>query len=354
MRASGRLRSPRLLIAALVCGSFAIQACGHDRHDDPANAPSVAPAPDDAHAQAIRASFTAASRFAPFFAPTGEPLDGFDVVRPPAVDAPERSCLQGSTLAYRVELANGTTAIHPTAALSSQRDPLPEGVLVDERLDWPDDTERRVFPVDGGYLVALTAHDRAGEVWFVAPNTAPKMILAGSIVDLVNTPAGWVAAVGQGYITSEHGALFLLAPGPKGLEARRLANLGEVPRAVFADRDGTVLIVTPRALLRLDPAAADPFPQLVHRGQWLALRPTSVVREASGTIYLGIRHGVVRLVPSGIGYREDWLLPRACPETAADACSCLGRNGDRDAVARRVDAGKDRRAAGAQGGPSAP
>lgn len=239
-----------------------------------------------------------------------------------------------------MDLANGTASIHPTAALGTRRDPLPAAAEGDERLEWPFGTNRRVVPLERGDLVALSAADRAGEIWFVPPGGPPRMVLAGTLVDVVVTPAGPVAAVGQGYVTSEHGALYLLAPAEDGLEARRLADLGEVPRALFAEAGGTILVVTPRALLRLDPAARDPFPRLVHRGQWLALRPTSVVREADGTVYLGIRHAVVRLVPTAAGYREDWLLPRACPDEAGEACACLARAGATadDAVARALPA----------------
>jgi hypothetical protein len=43
------------------------------------------------------------------------------------------------------------------------------------------------------------------------------------------------------------------------------------------------------------------------------LYPNSMVKVADGTLYVGLRHFVARLIPDASGYREEVLLPAGRP-----------------------------------------
>src|SRR5262249_13572428 len=67
--------------------------------------------------------------------------------------------------------------------------------------------------------------------------------------------------------------------------------------------------------------------EVLHRNPvWAYTYPTHVARDRSGTLYLGMRSAVARLVPSSLGYREDWLVPKACRRRGAGdsarGCGC--------------------------------
>jgi hypothetical protein len=66
----------------------------------------------------------------------------------------------------------------------------------------------------------------------------------------------------------------------------------------------------------------------LHRavGEWATLLPRSMARAPDGTLFIGIRHAVVRLTPDVAGkYKEEWLVLPECRTTHVKdlACECL-------------------------------
>ena len=60
----------------------------------------------------------------------------------------------------------------------------------------------------------------------------------------------------------------------------------------------------------------------LHRGRYRRLEPDSIVRDAGGRIFIGMRHLVARLTPARRGFHEDWLVPPWCANVDPDSCAC--------------------------------
>jgi hypothetical protein len=104
-----------------------------------------------------------------------------------------------------------------------------------------------------------------------------------------------------------------------------LVNLREAPVAYTALGGDSVLILT---TARLQLLRGSSELSVWHRNpMWPYLYAGSLVRDASGALYVGMRHAVVRLTPTDTGWREEWLIPAACRtmRPAGDyGCTCSG------------------------------
>lgn len=92
-----------------------------------------------------------------------------------------------------------------------------------------------------------------------------------------------------------------------------LFDLGHAPQAAAKDTDGSVVVATTKRLLRIIPASkktvvildkafwGEPF--------WGELYPNSMVIIPSGTIFVGLRHGIAKIEKNGKFYKVLWALP---------------------------------------------
>ena len=88
--------------------------------------------------------------------------------------------------------------------------------------------------------------------------------------------------------------------------AAKWADLKDAPRVGLVEPDGSILIATIKRLIRVHPDKSEEV--LVSDAFWWALYPNSIVRTSAGDIYLGMRHGIVRL-KAGVAGKTEWLLP---------------------------------------------
>jgi hypothetical protein len=103
-----------------------------------------------------------------------------------------------------------------------------------------------------------------------------------------------------------------------------LVDLGESPHAFALAPDGSVVLVTSTKIHRIKSPGVI---ETIHNAAYSLLYPTSVVALRSGEIYVGMRHFVTRLTPTGSSYEEEWLVPTDCLSFVEQdyRCGCLGR-----------------------------
>jgi hypothetical protein len=157
-----------------------------------------------------------------------------------------------------------------------------------------------------GVLVGYNSGEFGGELsWFDREGHLKQTIADDNIIRILNTSDGILALAGLAHLTIDTGSVLKLTQLADKWSATR-TELPGAPRAARTLPDGSNFVVTTQHLIRLD---AGPRVAVLHRGRWRGLYPNSLVRDDDGTFYIGIRHFVVRLQPSGSGYQEDWLVP---------------------------------------------
>ena len=87
-----------------------------------------------------------------------------------------------------------------------------------------------------------------------------------------------------------------------------LLDLGYAPEVAVKDIDSSLIVVTNEQLLRVIPTSKKTEVLLDHVF-WSWLYPNSIVIAPSGTIYVGMRHGIAKVEKEKTLYKTSWLLP---------------------------------------------
>ncbi|WP_145270544.1 SMP-30/gluconolactonase/LRE family protein [Tautonia plasticadhaerens] len=164
--------------------------------------------------------------------------------------------------------------------------------------------------VADGWVVAFNGGEfGAGLWWFSADGTDRYRIAEAWVEGFIRTAPGLFALEGLAHGDVNRGRLLRIArePGSRW-SAEEIVDLGQLPQAATLDTDGTLLVVTFDRLLRVDPSRAE-IEILLDQAFWHWLDPNSIVVAPSGTICLGMRHGVARVEMTAEGRRVRWLLP---------------------------------------------
>ena len=134
------------------------------------------------------------------------------------------------------------------------------------------------------------------------------------------------AIVGLAHLSLDSGELLYLAPVGGRWKARTVLDLQSAPAAMVRVTNDTLLVLTSDSLLAvsLDPSRPTRH-ALVGNAVWSATYGSTLVRDRTGVLYIGMRSAVGRLRPDSQGFREDWLVPDHCRVRVLgrdDECSC--------------------------------
>ncbi|QWP75739.1 hypothetical protein J5226_19330 [Lysobacter sp. K5869] len=100
----------------------------------------------------------------------------------------------------------------------------------------------------------------------------------------------------------------------------RMIELDAVPVAAARDGRNDWVVLTDTGLIRVDLAARRQQP-LHSNPRWARLEPQSLQASGAGWL-IGTDHGVIRLMPFGERFSEQWLVPENCRRLAAPQCEC--------------------------------
>ena len=100
-----------------------------------------------------------------------------------------------------------------------------------------------------------------------------------------------------------------------------LAPLDGAPEAFTRISPDEVLVVTTHGISRIASSGAH---QTLTHSKFAFLYPNSIVATPEGTIYVGMRLFVVRLVPTSKPgeYAEQWLVPEDCEQFHREGFTC--------------------------------
>ena len=172
--------------------------------------------------------------------------------------------------------------------------------------------ERKTAKVDDGWIVSFNAGEFGAGLWWFSPGGERRYKISDDhVVSLVPTSSGLLVAVGlaHGVGAPFKGRCLRLSRNAKGQwVTEALFDLGGAPLVVVKDVDGSLVVATYNRLLRIFPALKK-TDVIVDNVFWGDLYPNSLVIAPSGTIFVGMRHGIAKVEKKGKSYKVFWLLP---------------------------------------------
>jgi len=205
----------------------------------------------------------------------------------------EWQCLNQYLTPYRVNLDSSGNRLEFTVA---REDPAVDSVLLSD-----------------GKLVSHNMGEFGGDVtWHPARGTAIQ-ILRGNPVHFEVRNDTVLLFEGLAHGSGNYGLLLALRHARNSWRVDTLGSLGFAPAAVTRLSPSSYLVAAADALLLV--TATGHVTVLRANKSWGGLYPTSIVRDRAGTIYVGARGAVFRVIGHGRSFAEDWLAP--------DSSSCL-------------------------------
>ncbi|AGA26861.1 SMP-30/gluconolactonase/LRE family protein [Singulisphaera acidiphila] len=170
--------------------------------------------------------------------------------------------------------------------------------------------ERTIAKVDDGWIVGFNAGEFGAGLWWFSPHGDRRYQISDDhIMGLIPTSSGLVGIEGLVHGSVSKGRVVRISRKTDGpWKTEPLLDLGHAPQVATKDADGSLVVATTRRLLRIFPASKKTV-VILDKAFWGGLYPNSMVIAPSGTIFLGMRHGIARIEPKGRASRVSWLLP---------------------------------------------
>ena len=171
--------------------------------------------------------------------------------------------------------------------------------------------EKHVYQVSDGWIVGYNAGEFGASVWWFSKKRMSRhKISDAQVVDYVTAGTNVFVLDGLAHLMSSRGQVLRLIPadGNRDWQLVPYAPLPEAPYAATAEKDGALLIITSSKLLRLRPDKTMEI--LINDGFWRGLSPNSIIEDAKGATFIGMRQGVARVPLTGASAgKVEWLVP---------------------------------------------
>ncbi len=188
---------------------------------------------------------------------------------------------------------------------------------------------KHVRQVSDGWLVGFDSGEWGGTLlWFNKDGRTHRKLIDGAIVGL-GTLSKTIVAFTYAAAPFERGQgdVFRIVESATGWEAQRLTSISSGPLLAEPDNDDDSMLVLARDGLFCLTSSGET--KSLIQTNYDGLYPNSLVHLPSGEVYIGMRHFVTRLVPSGDEWLEQWLVPEDCTHFRLDEklmeCVCVGQ-----------------------------
>ena len=174
--------------------------------------------------------------------------------------------------------------------------------------------------VSDGFLVGNDVGEFGGWVaWRSKDGKKSYPVLDGNPIGFVKVGGAIAVVEGLGHLGIRRGSVHYISLSSAGRwVVRSTVDLGDVPYAFIADSSSEITIVTSRGVVQVTEAGL----RHVAAADYEYLYPNSIAM-IQGTYYVGMRHAISKLSPSGDGYSEQWLVPRDCESQSGPECQCV-------------------------------
>lgn len=207
----------------------------------------------------------------------------------------------------------GDGVVAETISMQSAFDPLPWDEEVPDRYLVG---TRRVIEVEDGFLIAYSAGIL---FWSSEDGRERRTISTARVIGFSRAESGKVLALAIGRARLGRGGVLALERVARGEYVPRLiAALPLEPQGVVLDDHGVIVGVADSFLFRVDETGRVENVHYLARGFG---RIASIAKAESGVYYLGVECGIVRLVPDGETYREEFWSLRGGASGRWSSCS---------------------------------
>lgn len=163
---------------------------------------------------------------------------------------------------------------------------------------------RRVLEVDDGYLVSYAGPFDGETFWQDESGNERRFITRARLAGFARAPSGTILALGIGQARLGRGGVVALDRKERGVYVPRLvATMPLEPSPVAFDDGGSLLTFAEGFLVRIDERGKI---ENVHYFAHDLGRVASITRDATGSIYVGVDCGAIRLAPEAGRFREEW------------------------------------------------
>ncbi len=169
---------------------------------------------------------------------------------------------------------------------------------------------RTVVEVENGWLVGFNAGEFGGAVWSFSANGSNRTKISDLILtNLIQTKTGVYGVDTIPQLDGTRGRIIKFTRGANDKwRTEVVLRLTDFPETATKDANDSLLVASSSQLLRIDPATKK-LEVLVKHAFWGGLDPHSIILDEKGTIYVGMRKGVAKIVKKENKYETTWLLP---------------------------------------------
>ena len=200
--------------------------------------------------------------------------------------------------------------------------PLPQHLKLSKEMQG----SRSLLRTADGWLVGFDAGEFGGGLWwFNNEGDKNQKLLSENVHAIYHTRDGVFVLVGLAHLSLNSGKIYQFTETAEEVGVTHVADFGGSPEASTVDSDGRFVVATPRSVVAVDYAGN--LRELYKSGEDLTY-PTSVVVNANGDIFVGMRFFVLRLIPGNSGdYRPQWLMEKECQsfKIVKRICTCGDR-----------------------------
>jgi hypothetical protein len=169
---------------------------------------------------------------------------------------------------------------------------------------------KHVLAVSDGFLVGTDAGEWGGALqWFSQDGTRHAQIADANVRGMVALGASEVVVLeGLNHLSLREGTARWVEHDHGVWRSVHTAKLDAGPSTLVAAADA-VYTVTPASLTRIK---RDRTVEIVQPIDTTSLYPDSMAVDATGQLWIGMRHYVMRLTPAGTRYTVAWLARGPC------------------------------------------
>lgn len=178
---------------------------------------------------------------------------------------------------------------------------------------------------ENGWLIGSDAGEWGGKLfWFDGDGNRKIELLQDNIRGIAEINGEAFILSGMAHLGIDEGKIHKLTKDQKGnLKTRLLIDLKTQPQTFVVENNQLILIALKDKIVRLKSSGEI---ENLKETNFNSLYPNSMTITSSKVIYVGMRLFIVRFVPSGNGYTEEWLVPQNCQKFIEKNFNCVCRN----------------------------
>jgi len=176
------------------------------------------------------------------------------------------------------------------------------------------------WKISTGWLLGFDQGEYGGGLWRTNNDgSESKQLLNRSVKGIVSTSHGIFVLTALMHRSVDLGKVYTLDADGQG-ELHPLLDLDGAPLAYFRESADSLLVATTHGISRV---SATGTVEVLSTEPFARLFPNSIAEESDGTIYVGMRMFVMRLMHDDRGYFQEWMVSNECRRFEAKHFDCV-------------------------------